>query len=45
MICATSKEGEGTTFVLKFPTHFSSTGTASPTPPEIDSYAKLIKDS
>jgi two-component system, sensor histidine kinase and response regulator len=32
-ICATSQEGEGTTFVLKFPNHFSSTGTASPTPP------------
>jgi signal transduction histidine kinase len=29
MICATSKEGEGTTFVLKFPTLLSSTGTAS----------------
>ncbi|MGO9022668.1 MAG: sensor histidine kinase [Syntrophobacteraceae bacterium] len=45
MICATSKEGEGTTFVLKFPTHFSSTGTASPAPPQIESYAKIIKDS
>ena len=44
-ICATSKEGEGTTFVLKFPTHFSSTKTASRTPPLIESYAKLIKDS